>query len=431
MPPFDPNQLVSALAPQDPRALEQARQAGVGALAQGTPNVPARQNPYQRGLGGLVDDVVGWRKRGGIAGSMGMPSLSDQWQTSNQAFTDATTNAERGAAIGGNPMMGFGNADLQGMGALAGMVRGWHGSRELFKKFSSDFIGTGEGAVAYGHGLYFADLKDIGTQYKNNLAGRADVIVGGQVMEPWSYTGRRGATLPGAMVPRTKGLPSAYEARNTDGVAVARLQNMRKQKPDAPTDELVEDAIADIDRSIEATARDAQLLKELLDEPPGTSQMAGFQRTGNTGARSEVHFKTFEALQGQKTALRRMQDQGLEITPPKAHLYEADLDIDGVTDMVQWDTPFADQPKVVKDALAEYQQTKKAPARYNDPGPYADKNMDYALREMLRSSQGAKLMHSKGLKGVRYLDGNSRAAGGGSYNYVIFDDSLIDIKSVK
>jgi hypothetical protein len=37
------------------------------------------------------------------------------------------------------------------------------------------------------------------------------------------------------------------------------------------------------------------------------------------------------------------------------------------------------------------------------------------------------MLKSAGIKGIRYLDGFSRGANQGSYNYVIFDDKLIDI----
>jgi hypothetical protein len=52
----------------------------------------------------------------------------------------------------------------------------WHGSPHKFDKFDSSKIGTGEGAQAYGHGLYLAESKDTGRSYANKLTqvdGRA------------------------------------------------------------------------------------------------------------------------------------------------------------------------------------------------------------------------------------------------------------------
>ena len=49
------------------------------------------------------------------------------------------------------------------------LLEAWHGSPHEFDRFSMDAIGTGEGAQAYGHGLYFADSKDVATGYRDNL----------------------------------------------------------------------------------------------------------------------------------------------------------------------------------------------------------------------------------------------------------------------
>jgi hypothetical protein len=47
----------------------------------------------------------------------------------------------------------------------------WHGSPHKFDKFDSSKIGTGEGAQAYGHGLYLAESPDVAGSYKTALTG--------------------------------------------------------------------------------------------------------------------------------------------------------------------------------------------------------------------------------------------------------------------
>jgi len=66
-------------------------------------------------------------------------------------------------------------ATAQGM---AGMTV-WHGSPHKFDKFDSSKIGTGEGAQAYGHGLYLAESPDVATSYQKNLSG-AMAVNGGE-----------------------------------------------------------------------------------------------------------------------------------------------------------------------------------------------------------------------------------------------------------
>lgn len=47
----------------------------------------------------------------------------------------------------------------------------YHGSRHDFDKFDMSKIGTGEGAQAYGHGLYFAENEGVANSYKDKLGG--------------------------------------------------------------------------------------------------------------------------------------------------------------------------------------------------------------------------------------------------------------------
>lgn len=48
----------------------------------------------------------------------------------------------------------------------------WHGSPHRHTKFSLEHVGTGEGAQAYGWGLYFASLRDVAEWYRDNLSSR-------------------------------------------------------------------------------------------------------------------------------------------------------------------------------------------------------------------------------------------------------------------
>jgi hypothetical protein len=51
----------------------------------------------------------------------------------------------------------------------------YHGSPHSFDRFDMSKIGTGEGAQAYGHGLYFAENEGVAKQYRDQLAkGFAD-----------------------------------------------------------------------------------------------------------------------------------------------------------------------------------------------------------------------------------------------------------------
>jgi hypothetical protein len=51
----------------------------------------------------------------------------------------------------------------------AGPIRAYHGSPHDFDKFDMSKIGTGEGAQAYGRGLYFAENERVARQYRDDL----------------------------------------------------------------------------------------------------------------------------------------------------------------------------------------------------------------------------------------------------------------------
>lgn len=51
----------------------------------------------------------------------------------------------------------------------------WHGTPHSIDKFSTDKIGTGEGAQVYGYGLYFADNKAVAEVYKNRVVDMVSI----------------------------------------------------------------------------------------------------------------------------------------------------------------------------------------------------------------------------------------------------------------
>jgi len=73
---------------------------------------------------------------------------------------------------GGLLQMGRNLATPQTMNKQTGAIV-YHGSPHKFDKFDSSKIGTGEGAQAYGHGLYLAESPDVAKGYASANMGRA------------------------------------------------------------------------------------------------------------------------------------------------------------------------------------------------------------------------------------------------------------------
>jgi hypothetical protein len=57
-------------------------------------------------------------------------------------------------------------------GTLGMAIKAYHGTPHLFDSFDISKIGTGEGAQAYGHGLYFAQEPSIAESYRKNLSAK-------------------------------------------------------------------------------------------------------------------------------------------------------------------------------------------------------------------------------------------------------------------
>jgi hypothetical protein len=202
-------------------------------------------------------------------------------------------------------------------------IRAFHGSPHSFDKFSLDKIGTGEGAQAYGHGLYFAGNENVARSYKS--AG-----------------------------------PYANKSLN------------------------------------EINARLSALAREIDKNSIGYNNF----RDKALGA---VQSAEYDALMAQRANLR---------TSPER--------------LLDWDKPLSQQPATVREAMSNIPGVGKVRA---DSGDAAYASLQNILRLQGRGSapEASAALRNAGLDGIQYLDAGSRAAGDGTRNYVMFDDSLIEI----
>jgi GNAT superfamily N-acetyltransferase len=109
-------------------------------------------------------------------------------------------------------------------------IRAFHGSPHSFDRFSLDKIGTGEGAQAYGHGLYFAESEDVARAYRDTLAGDGYLRADGSVWNPQTLqhmnvrvaANRNGADLEATIARARDVLQRAVESSPPETVAMAR-----------------------------------------------------------------------------------------------------------------------------------------------------------------------------------------------------------------
>ncbi len=98
------------------------------------------------------------------------------------------------------------------------------------------------------------------------------------------------------------------------------------------------------------------------------------------------------------------------------HRYEVNIKADPES-FLDYDRPIPQQGDAMKAKVAAAMDALERQGK-----PIAE------YHEMIGTPHGSAALKQAGIPGIKYLDQGSRAAGEGSRNYVVFDDSLIDIK---
>lgn len=291
----------------------------------------------------------------------------------------------------------YGLAALQlGMAGIPGPnpkgIRAFHGSPHSFDRFDMSKIGTGEGAQAYGHGLYFAENEGIARSYRDNLSptiGQHNSF-GGQRLSPSVIS----------------------KLQKHDDPAVADFFKLYANRAKSSKDlaQFADDVIA---RNLKEREMYAARAAEYRANPPYKSTYS-----------ADDYEKFVSNYDRQLVGLQRIRDQiKHEKAKTAGHMYEVNIDADP-NSLLDWDKPLSEQPKgvkrAVKDVGVDTADWVKGGDIYEYIGNHVGNhvNSDVAVSELLRKNK---------VPGIRYLDAGSRAKGDGSRNYVMFDDKLVKI----
>jgi hypothetical protein len=254
----------------------------------------------------------------------------------------------------------------------------WHGSPHRFDKFDISKIGTGEGAQAYGHGLYFTDKESIADHYKNKLASKNGLEV-------------HFADTKQQMIMQKIGDMNFFPDR-MDRLALGTLWNHR-----------------DIDKAL-AFAR-----QQIAD--------------------NKIERELYREIESR---LKEWKDRGAYVLGNEGAKYKVDLKPEA-DEYLLWDKPLSEQSEKVKKGLEKLldDQTLEDMAFQNIAVNTAESHLDpdvtgMGLYKDLTRLYGDKAdvsdaLHTNGIRGIKYLAGDSRNKGEGNYNYVIFDDKDVDI----
>ena len=330
------------------------------------------------------------------------------------------------------------NYGLSALGALPfvpamGAVTAWHGSPHKFDKFDMSKIGTGEGAQAYGHGLYLAEAPGVAKQYADTLssyhiATKDGVKGGGDFADALvANAGEYPSSLSSAI--RSQANKIATDLAN--GKPAEQIVSAMRNGPYARIYSGLADAVENlspskavgslykVDIPDEAVARFLDWDKPLSEQANVLGSLLSDVNSINTVSAQKI---------------RNLAD-----SPGLADWAKSDL-LKDAAEVERSNSP-AHIAGVLKRMQMEYGITP-------DHGPFKDQaqsfldfvkgmqavpNMDTGggavsyLNARYGQTKASDLMRDAGIPGIRYLDGGSRGAGSGTSNFVVFDPDMIRI----
>jgi len=349
-----------------------------------------------------------------ISPKIGRPTISEKPQSSEIIGADTIkpadlqTSAKPEADAVIKP---FSNALVSSAG-LINFLPAYHGTPFDVDKFKLANIGTGEGAQAYGWGLYFAQARKVGEEYRDKLSKQNESFIKNYVNEANAIMGK-------------------LQSKIDNGLEWSGPYN----EIDAP--KFTSDAIDDVDA-----------FKTYLSEISNTIP-------------SDLKLKLNELI---------------EVPYSEGNLYKVDIDVkdedlldwDGINlkdsddlssgkindtiskKILGWESikSIEDFEQKLKDAEREFAYGGETgfynlamnDARSNDlqdvvdywAGAYVNgaatgERIYNYLSATTSPKQASEYLNSIGIPGIRYLDGTSRKQGEGTHNYVVFDENLITI----
>ena len=300
----------------------------------------------------------------------------------NRAYTgaDPTFNPQEEAASFASGIMGGGVGASRMMKAPTGIggtdlaLNVYHGTPNQIKgQFSLDKVGTGEGAQAFGHGIYFAENPKVAEGYRKRLSGGTDPIT-------YEYKGQQFLD------------PSMMDQRVIDPVSHAVRLAYHQGTPVA-----------------------AQVAKEGL-----RASAAGEAHALEMGG-ADYYQKMFDTAK----SLNRKDIKGTQ-----GFLYKADIPDEQIPMMLDWNKPFNQQNPEVQ-ALLKDKANFFGDRNVGEALGRANRNKlfggDLVGKNEATPKEISEYFNSVGITGIRYFDSGSRGIKKGTTNFVSFRPETVEI----
>jgi hypothetical protein len=269
------------------------------------------------------------------------------------------------------------------LGKIARSIRAYHGSPYDFERFDISKIGAGEGAQAYGHGLYFAENPVVAESYKNamRVTDMDWPVVGGD---------------PNWKVPAWVARGSQSSPQRLDEILADFRNRVKEARMDRP--ENVQ-GLENIVNALDAVKAGKAELKK-----------PGHMYEVNIRADPEQFLNWDIPLSQQSPEV-----QSILANPERLGLKPA-----GPLGERGWYGYTDPQGRLIGSA-----KTGGTPAQPFNPAELGQSL--YKGGGTWNPEEATAILREAGIPGIRYLDQGSRGGGAGTSNYVLFRDDIIDI----
>ena len=262
-------------------------------------------------------------------------------------------------------------------------IRAYHGSPHDFDKFDLSKIGTGEGAQAYGLGLYFAEEPTVAQAYRDRLGGATYRVNGVE------YDSQNPAHLAAMRV---------YDQGKEE--ALFRLRENSKR-------------LADIEKRGGYPQPDAKLYAQAADIiEKGTVPKLDVDTHGRL-YEVRINASPEDFLDWDKPLSAQSEKVKAAIEPLARAIVEKGHPEDNTRYLVK-------SGSGVQHALTKWGADRLASKA--EPFKTVDDLIYRHGREKLTEA-----LQNEGVKGIKYFDQQSRGTGEGTRNYVVFRDDIISI----
>jgi hypothetical protein len=286
-------------------------------------------------------------------------------------------------------------------------LEAWHGTpHKIEGGFDIKKVGTGEGAQAYGHGMYFAENPKVASQYavpNDEIVPKAIVNNIRQIYDQRVKTG--GSTKE-----------AINEARN-------QMQYMAENAPTPTVKQLYYDGVNNVERIVnkplgnmyKVDIPDEQIPNMLDWDLPINQQSTKVQEIAKQLDPNLLADTPHLIVRGQPRHWTEVVDSLKDLQNPK------------VMKLLKKIYGEASEVMPYGDYLASKMTGEQLYRNLSNPTQWSKEAAPYAMKAGMEDAAVSAKLNELGIKGVRYKDAMSRGVDDGTSNFVVFDPSTVKI----